>query len=166
MGHRVSQKGNPGIGKEFFRLGFTADIFVIAKNRIDGNADAGEFCSVIAFHQGPELDIHDISPEKHQIRLFGIDEVYPSGQFLPAVAVSQVQIAGQNNRKGPWKGFFRLNSQLLAVLVPVVDSAGNKDGGHHCKDAGHQITVIGEPFLGDEPDQYADIQQEKGHKQV
>ena len=124
----------------------SGNVFVITKNGIGRGFQPMELIGIILIYKWLGLDIYDVSAEEHQVRFFGIDDVYPAGQFGLPVAVANVQVAGQNHPQVLLlQGLFRCNGQLLAIFVFVVDASGYHNDGYCTEDGEHGGEVPVEP---------------------
>ena len=165
-GHGVPQEGDSGAGEERLGLLRVADVLVVAQDGVDGRLDARELCGVVPLDDGPELDVHYVSAEEHQVRILRVDEVHPAGELGPAVAVAKVEVRGQNHRQRPLQGLFRPYRQFFPVLVPVVDSAGKEDDGNGAHNAREGVSVRRQPLFWDEAQEHAQIGHDECDQEV
>ena len=98
---------------------------MVAQDRIGGGFQAAEFMGIIPVEERLGLDVHDVSGEENEVWMLGVDHIHPAGQFGLAVAVADVQVAGQDHFDMLLlQGLLRLDGEFLAILVMIMDAAG------------------------------------------
>ena len=93
MRYGILQEPDSGFLEELFGLLYMAIVFMVPKNGPDGRLQAAELLGIIPFHNGPEAHVDDIPANEDQVWFLLVNQVYPAGQFRPAVVVAQVQVA-------------------------------------------------------------------------
>ena len=96
-----------------------------------------------------------------------IDHIYPACQFGLAVAVADVQVTGKDHFDMLLiQGLFRLDGQLLAVLVLVMDASGAHHYGHRAEDGKHCSKVSVEACLGKQFAEHCNVGQYESDEQI
>ena len=87
---RIPQEADAGVGEELRGTIDIAEVFMIAEDGPYGGFQTAELGGIIAFQDGPDAPVHDVSADQDQVRMLGIDQVHPAGNLRPPVMISHM----------------------------------------------------------------------------
>jgi hypothetical protein len=119
----------------------SAIILVIAQTSIDRSSKSLKLLMHLFILQRAYAAIYDVACYQHQVRLLGIDHVYPTMKLVTTVMITQMQVAHHNQTDG-FADLLRLEGQLLAILMLIVQIAIEKESEDEHSDAPGRPPVI------------------------
>ena len=153
MGYGVLQEQDSGLLKELLSTIQVAVELVVSQDGHHRRIQLMEFFLAVSFHYGPKTEVYDVSTEENEIRIFGVDQADPAGQFRLAVVIAHVKVTGQNQRQRLLQGLFGDKRHLLAVLVVVMETAQGENEGYYSYYGAKPRQTILQECLGKHVDQ-------------
>ena len=104
-GGTVAQQVDASIVIELLGIGLATVVFVVAQTGIDGCRQAAELLSHTFLFQWTHAHIDDVAGNEYEVRLLGINHVYPAVELLTRIMIADVQVADHDQFHGACQVF-------------------------------------------------------------
>ena len=141
----VDKQTDAGIAVELPGLWYAAVILMVPQTGIDGCLQAPELLGHAFLDERAYGAVNDVTSNQYEVRVFGIDEVHPAGQFPPRIVVTDVQVAHHDNLVVMRQWLVGLQIQRHAYLILIMDIAVEEDAYHRHQDGSGRPSVLIEP---------------------
>ena len=127
----VAQQVDARIVVELLGTLLSAIEFVITQTCIDGCRQPTELLCHTFLFDGAHTHVDDVTGNKYEIGLLGINHVYPAVEFLTTIMISDVQVADHHQFHGTCQMLAGGQRQLLTIFMLIVQVAVDEDSYHY-----------------------------------
>ena len=139
---------------------------MVPQTGIDGCLQAPELLGHAFLDERAYGAVDDVTSNQYEVRVFGIDEVHPAGQFPPRIVVTDVQVAHHDNLVVMRQWLVGLQIQRHAYLILIMDIAVEEDAYHRHQDGSGRPSVLIEPRTGHKADETPQVEHKKQHHEI
>lgn len=88
LGHAVVQQRDAGIVVELLGTAVATIVRMVAQAGIDRGLEAMKLLGHTFIDKWADADVNNVTANKDQVGMLGIDKVYPPGQFMAAIVIA------------------------------------------------------------------------------